>query len=99
MIEREQTVGNLVRQSLVCYFKDVPHNYTQQMVERISAVSIEDMGRVASKYLTQLFDPNECKTTIVCHPSKVSEIVDAFKSLNHDLKLYNSLEECYLNDW
>ncbi|XP_054014823.1 uncharacterized protein C05D11.1-like isoform X1 [Hylaeus anthracinus] len=99
MIEREQTVGDLVLQSLLCYFKNVPHNYTQQMVERISAVTIEDMARVASKYLTPLFDPKKCKTTIVCHPSEVPEVVDAFKSMNHDLKLYNSLEECYLNDW
>ncbi|XP_031827679.1 uncharacterized protein C05D11.1 [Nomia melanderi] len=99
IIKRVQSVGDLVQHSLVSYFKNVPHNYTQQMVQRISAVTIEDMGRIASKYLTPLFDPKECKTTIVCHPSKAQEVVDAFKSLNHDLKLYNSLEENYLNDW
>ncbi|XP_017886890.1 uncharacterized protein C05D11.1-like [Ceratina calcarata] len=99
IIEKEQSVGDLVLQSLLSYFKNVPHDYTQQMVQRISEVTIEDMGRIASQYLKPLFDPKECKTTIVCHPSKVQDIVDAFKTLNHDLMSYNTLEESYLNDW
>lgn len=80
IIEKEQSVGDLVLQSLLSYFKNVPHNYTQQMVQRVSAVTIEDMGRIASQYLKPLFDPKECKTIIVCHPSKVSEIGEAFKA-------------------
>ncbi|KAF3427311.1 hypothetical protein E2986_02562 [Frieseomelitta varia] len=99
IIEKEHTVGDLVQQSLLSYFKNVPHGYTQQMVQRVSEVTIEDMGRIASQYLKPLFDPKQCKTTIVCHSSKVPEIVDAFKTLNHDLKSYNTLEESYLNDW
>ncbi|XP_043257873.1 uncharacterized protein C05D11.1-like [Colletes gigas] len=99
IIKKEQSIRDVIRQSWLSYFKNVSHNYTQQMVKRISEVTVEDMGRVASKYLTPLFDPKESRTTIVCHPSKVSDVVDAFKSFNHDLKLYNSLEECYLNEW
>ncbi|XP_078049942.1 uncharacterized protein C05D11.1 [Augochlora pura] len=99
IIEKEQTVGDLVQHSLLSYFKKVPHNYSQQMVKRIYAVKLEDMNRIASQYLPALFDPKQCKTTIVCHPSKVQEVGDAFKAFNHDLKLYNSLEENYLNDW
>lgn len=99
IIEKEKSVRDVVSQSLLSYFKNVPHSYNQQMVRRISAVTIEDTGRIATQYLKSLFDPKECKTTIVCHPSKVPEIADAFKTLNHDLKLYNSLEESYLNEW
>ena len=80
IIEKEQNVGDLVQQSLLSYFKNVPHGYTQQMVQRVSEVTIEDMGRIASQYLKPLFDPKQCKTTIVCHSSKVPEIVDAFKT-------------------
>lgn len=99
IIEKEQNVGDLVEQSLLSYFKNVPHDYTQQMVQHVSEVTIEDMDRIASQYLKPLFDPKECRTTVVCHPSKVPEIVDAFKTFNHDLKSYNVLEESYLNDW
>lgn len=50
------------------------------MVQHVSEVTIEDMDRIASQYLQPLFDPKECRTTVVCHPSKVPEIVDAFKT-------------------
>ncbi|KOC67604.1 Uncharacterized protein C05D11.1 [Habropoda laboriosa] len=99
IIRKEQSVRHLVMSSLLSYFKNVPHDYTQQMVQRVSEVTIEDMDRIASQYLKPLFDPKKCRTTIVCHSSKVPEIIDAFKTLNHDLKPYNTLEESYLNDW
>lgn len=99
IIETEKTVTGMVVQSLCSYFKNVPHDYNQQMVRRISAVTIDDVNRVASQYVKSIFDPNKCKTTIVCHPSKVTEVAEKFKAFGHDLKVYNCLEESYLNEW
>lgn len=48
------------------------------MVRRISTVTIEDLNRVAIRYVKPLFYPSETKTTIVCHPSKASEVAAAF---------------------
>jgi len=79
IIEQEYTVYNVLMQSLRCYLKNVPQDYNRQMVRRISAVTMEDMTRVASLYLKPLFDPKKCKTTIVCHPSKITEIGETFK--------------------
>ncbi|CAL1679265.1 unnamed protein product [Lasius platythorax] len=69
------------------------------MVRRIAAVTMDDMTRVAALYLKPLFDPKKCKTTIVCHPSKVAEIGEAFKGMSQNLKLYNCLEETELSEW
>lgn len=80
IIKEEQTIGDTVAQSLLSYFTNVPHDYNRQMVRRISAVTTEDMTRVAVLYLKPLFDPKKCKTTVVCHPSKVAEIGEAFKA-------------------
>lgn len=80
IIEQEKTIGDTVMNSLLSYFKNVPHDYYRQMVRRISAVTMEDMTRVATLYLKPMFDPKKCKTTIVCHPSKVAEIGEAFKA-------------------
>ncbi|XP_011145031.2 uncharacterized protein C05D11.1 [Harpegnathos saltator] len=99
IIEQEKTIGDIVTYSLLSYFKNIPHDYHRQMVRRISAVTTEDMTRVATLYLKPLFDPKKCKTTVVCHPSKVAEIGEAFKAMNQDLKLYNCLEETYLSEW
>ncbi|XP_012262723.1 uncharacterized protein C05D11.1-like [Athalia rosae] len=99
IIEREKSVGDMVAQSLLSYFKNVPHDYNRRMVQHISAVTIEDMNRIGRLYIRQLFDPKDCKTTIVCHPSKATEIAASFEELNHNLKVYNSLEESFLNVW
>lgn len=80
IISREKTIGKTVMQSLLSYFKDVPHDYNRQMIRRVSAVTMEDMTRVANLYLKPLFDPKKSKTVIVCHPSKVTEIGEAFKA-------------------
>ncbi|KAK0087176.1 hypothetical protein PV325_001628 [Microctonus aethiopoides] len=99
IVEREKSVGDTVSQSLLSYFKNVSHDYNRLMVQKIYAVSIKDLTRIANKYIKPIFNSEECKTAIVCHPSKVTEIADAFKSFSHDLKMYTSLESTYLNDW
>ena len=49
------------------------------MVKNISTVTLEDMQRIAPQYIKQLLEPQVCKTSIVCHPSKVYEVAEAFK--------------------
>ncbi|XP_033227850.1 uncharacterized protein C05D11.1-like [Belonocnema kinseyi] len=99
IINREKTVGDMVTQSLLAYYRNVPHDYNRQMVKNISAVTLEDIHRVAPKYIKQLLDPKSCITSVVCHPGKASEVADAFTEYGHDLKVYNSLEETYLSEW
>ncbi|EZA55862.1 hypothetical protein X777_04081 [Ooceraea biroi] len=99
IIEQEQTVYNALVQSLRFYIGNVPQDYNRQMVRRISAVTMEDMTRVATLYLKPLFDPKKCKTAVVCHPSKIAELDETFKQMNQNLKLYNCLEETYLSEW
>lgn len=98
IIQKEKTVGNVVTQSLLSYFKKVPHDFNSQMVQRISTITKEDLNRVADRYMKPLFDPAESKTTIICHPSKTAEVAAAFNELGHKLEIYNSLEETFLND-
>lgn len=82
IVDRETSVGDTVSQSILSYFKNVPHDYNRQMVQKIYGVNIKDLNRVANEYLKPLFDPEQCKTSIVCHPSKVPEVSQAFKRWN-----------------
>ncbi|KAF7998270.1 hypothetical protein HCN44_009668 [Aphidius gifuensis] len=99
IVDREASVGDVVSQSILSYFKNVSHDYNRQMVQKVHSVDINDLDRVANKYLKPLFDPEQCKASIVCHPSKVTEVSDAFKSYSQNLEVYTSLESSYLNDW
>ncbi|KAK2579672.1 hypothetical protein KPH14_011595 [Odynerus spinipes] len=98
IIQKEKTVCDVVQKSLLSYFMKVPHDYNNQMVRRISTVVIEDLTRVANRYIKPLFEPTESKTTVVCHPSKAPEVAAAFNELGHKLEIYNSLEETFLNE-
>uniref|UniRef100_A0A1B6DB00 Peptidase M16C associated domain-containing protein n=1 Tax=Clastoptera arizonana TaxID=38151 RepID=A0A1B6DB00_9HEMI len=99
IIEREKSIGDVVAQSLLSYFKNVDHNYNRWLVELISNVTTEDLCRVGPRYVTSLFDPKNSKTTLVCHPSKVDEVVNGFKDLGLDLKPYSCIEDSFLNEW
>ena len=68
----------MISQSLLAYYRNVPHDYNRQVIKNISAVTLEDLHRVAAQYAEKLLDSKVCRTTIVCHPSKVSEVSEAF---------------------
>ncbi|XP_046995924.1 uncharacterized protein C05D11.1-like isoform X1 [Schistocerca americana] len=99
IIEREKSVGDVVTQSLLSYFKGVDQNYNRHLVQLISQVTVEDLTQIGPKYVAQLFDPEKSKTTLVCHPTKSEEISLGFKAMNKNLQVYNSLEESYLSQW
>lgn len=50
--------------------------HPRELIDRIAAVSLEDVKRVALKYFTPLIDPTTSRTVIVCHPSNVQETVN-----------------------
>lgn len=79
LIGKEKTIGGVVSNNLLCTFKNVPRDYSKQLVQKIAAVTLEDLQRVANKYFKSLFDPTQTMTSIVCHPSKLSENESFFK--------------------
>ncbi|PNF33802.1 Uncharacterized protein C05D11.1 [Cryptotermes secundus] len=99
IIEREKSVGDIVTQSLLSYFKRVDHDYNRQLVQLISQVTADDLNQVGPKYVAPLFNPETSRTSIVCHPSKIEEIAAGFKEMGHNLELYQTLEESFLSNW
>ncbi|XP_046675798.1 uncharacterized protein LOC124364398 isoform X3 [Homalodisca vitripennis] len=99
IIEREKSIGDVVAQSLLSYFKHVDHDYNRWLVNKIDKVTMEDLSRIGPKYVKKLFDPSISRTTIVCHPSKVEELALGFKELGIELTSYSTLEETFLNAW
>ncbi|XP_034934378.1 uncharacterized protein C05D11.1-like [Chelonus insularis] len=99
IVKREKSIGDTVSQSILSYFKNVSHDYNRSMVQKIYTVDIKDLNDVANKYIKPLFDPKVGKTSIVCHPSKVSEVAEGFKNFSKNLKVFTSLESSYLNEW
>ncbi|XP_011314165.1 uncharacterized protein C05D11.1 [Fopius arisanus] len=99
IVEREKSVGDTVSQSLLSYFKNVSHDYNRQMVKKIYTVGFKSLSQMAKKYIKPLFESDHCRTVVVCHPSKIAEVSEAFKNYSQNLEMYTSLENSYLNTW
>lgn len=95
IIAREKSIGNVVVQSFLASFKQVPTGYNQALVQQVGKVNEADLARVGGKYVKQLFSP-KARTAIVCHPDKATDIAAAFNQLGHTLKVEESLENSIL---
>jgi len=93
LIEKEKTVGDVVGQSLLSTFKGTDRTYSREFLKRVDAVTLEDLNRVGPKYVSALFDGDKSRTSLVCHPSKVEEVVAGFKGLGVDLEVIDSLDD------
>ncbi|XP_070567442.1 uncharacterized protein C05D11.1-like isoform X2 [Ptychodera flava] len=93
VIERETTVSDTSKESLLHYFRDTDQDYNRNLLQKLSKVSIEDLKAVGEKYFAPLFDPSKARCAVCCNPSKVDEIKEGFKGLSRDLTVMSSIDE------
>ncbi|KAJ1519883.1 hypothetical protein ONE63_004123 [Megalurothrips usitatus] len=99
IIHQERSVGQLVGQSILWYFKGVDQHYNSNLVKHIASVTADDMARVAPKYVPPLFKSENSRLTVVVHTSKAAEVASEFKELGVDTKVYATLEDSFLSQW
>eukprot|EP00112_Aurelia_sp_Birch-Aquarium-sp1_P017903 Seg42.13_Seg42.8 transcript_id=Seg42.13_Seg42.8/GoldUCD/mRNA.D3Y31 product="putative protein C05D11.1" protein_id=Seg42.13_Seg42.8/GoldUCD/D3Y31 len=92
-IEKEQTVCDAAFQSMVSTFKGVSQQFSKELLQRVSTVTLNDLKTIANKYFVALFDSNTSCSALCCHPSKVEEIVKDFKGIGVDLQIVNSMDD------
>lgn len=82
-VEIEETPQGLASASVLSYLRktDDPF-YARRFVKRLSRVNIQEVKRVAEKYLLTFFNPNQTHTAIVCGPGDVDSIKDLFMEFN-----------------
>lgn len=98
VIDNEKTVGHVVEQSLISYFKNVDYSYNRWLVEKISKVTEEDLNRVGKSYVEQLFNPSKTRTTLVCHPSKTEPVLQHFNNMGYNFTHYPNLEKSLFSE-
>ncbi|XP_060600571.1 uncharacterized protein C05D11.1-like [Ruditapes philippinarum] len=96
VIEKETTVSDVSTQSLLSYFKGVPHTYNKDLLKLISMVTLNDLKRVGDKYIAKLFNEKEARRAVCCNPSKVTEVVTAFKEIGVVMEAVPSLDAEFL---
>lgn len=97
IISREETAPAAAAYSLLNYLSSAPYDANKRMLEKVQAVTLDDLYRVLNKYLAPLFDPAQTNVSITTNPSNTDEIKEFFETkLGKKLALVSSVEEHYV---
>lgn len=92
-------MGDAVSQSVRNYLTGVPADYNRQLIERIATVTLDQTRRAYRLHATALLDTDHCRCSIVCHPSKLDEVVTGISSLGQPVRGYSSVDESPLSQF
>ena len=79
LIQFEKSIPGVSSQSLLNHLNGLEMNYLKNLVDKVSKVTLEEVKRVVPVYLLPLFDVNNTRRSVVCHSSKVIEVLNSFK--------------------
>ena len=51
----------------------------RELLEKVSKVTKEDLKKAGNKYIAPIFEESKIRRAVCCNPSKITEVVDAFK--------------------
>lgn len=97
LVEREKTVGDAVHQSVSSYLSGAPADYNRQLIHRVAAVTLQQMRRAFRLHVTALLDTDLSRCSVICHPSKLDELVSGISALGLPIRGYTTMEECPLS--
>jgi len=92
IIEEAKTVSDAADQSILYYFRGLPHSHSKELLGLISQVEIDDLEEVGKRYLLPVFEAASSRTSVVCHPTKVETLQNEFQEIKYLLHPLPSLE-------
>jgi Zn-dependent M16 (insulinase) family peptidase len=96
--EKEETVEDLVGQTVKAYMRGTDSKYNRQFVRALGRVNLSDIQAAAKRILPEFLYEKSTQTVIVCNPASIENIVEDFRELGIELKSYGSLEDTFLVD-
>ena len=96
--EKEETVEDLVGQTVKAYMRGTDSKYNRQFVRALGRVKLVDIKAAARRLLPEFLSEKMTQTVIVCNPASIGSIVQDFSKLGIELKSYETLEDTFLVD-
>ncbi|CAH0404705.1 unnamed protein product [Chilo suppressalis] len=97
VVQAEKCPADVVSQSLYNYLRQQSTNYNSELVSEIARVTTESAQQAARRWLPTLFNAEESKLAVVCHPTKVTDVQTAFHKIGVKLETFESLETSHFN--
>jgi len=96
--EKEETVEDLVGQTVKAYMRGTDSKYNRQFVRALGRVNLSDIQSAAKRILPEFLSEKSTQTVIVCNPASIENIIQDFRDLGIELKNYENLEDTFLVD-
>ena len=98
-IATEETPANLASASVSAYLReqDDPF-YARRFVKMLSEVTVDDVKKVAQKYLHTFFYPKQTYSSTVCSPKDIKLVKEMLKEYKFDLHEIEDLENSLLTE-
>ena len=90
--KREETIENLVTQSVRSYMWGVDYRYNRQFIDNLETVELEDVQIEANKYLPFFLAPEMTQSVVVCGTAVIEGVVDKFGEIGLNFTTFDSLE-------
>jgi Zn-dependent M16 (insulinase) family peptidase len=98
IIEKEQSITDLVDQSLLASFRGLPADFSRKLIDRIWNMEPEEMVEVGVKHLVPLLEPLLSRCAVVCHSDKLKDIEEGFWEFRWRLCAFDSVDKCILSN-
>ena len=96
--EKEETVEDLVGQTVKAYMRGTDSKYNRQFVRALGRVELKEIIETAERILPAFLSSDLTQTVVVCNPASVRDIVQEFGELGIELKTFDTLEDTFLAD-
>jgi len=97
LVEREKTVGDVVAQSVRSYLNKTSVDYHKRLIDSVAVVTMDQMQQACRVHLMPLLDSSKSCCSVICHPSKLDEIVTGVNALGQSVQRFTSIDESPLS--
>jgi len=94
--EKEETVDDLVEQTLKAYMRQTDSYYNRNFVRSLGKVSLEDIKTAAREILPLFLSDSSSQTVLICPPASLQEVCQDFTNSGLELTKYSHLEDTVL---
>ncbi|KAF9175181.1 hypothetical protein BGX20_007750 [Mortierella sp. AD010] len=90
IVRKEETISGAATESFVNQvLKKVSSNYNKEFLERVQAVTLEQLQHVMDKYLIKVFQPDTSIVVVTSATTKAKDISEGFKKIGFQLETKN----------
>ncbi|KAF9111927.1 hypothetical protein BGX27_004236 [Mortierella sp. AM989] len=90
IVSKEENISGAARESFVNQvLKKVSANYNKEFLQRVQAVTPEQIQNVMDKYMSKVFQPDTSIVVVTSASTKVKDISEGFKKIGFQLETKN----------